>query len=441
MDNECTGTNPQGSKQIKIKEMQPKLENGMLVVGGRTERWMEATWNRQYFVLLPKEHRLSYLIALHEHNSIGHLGTESTIAKIRSRYWIVGIRKIVSSIVSKCVKCKRKFKRLAEQKMSTLPIERLKPSPAFQNVGIDYFGPYTTRGEVQKRTRGKAYGVILCCDVSRAVHLDVVPDYSTASFLLALRRFASIRGWPKNIHSDRGSQLSASARELQQMVKGLNWEEIQRYSHQQGNTWSFSPADAPWHNGSTEALVKTTKRALNVTIGDQIFTFSELQTVMYEVAQLVNQRPIGRKPSNPQECAYLCPNDLILGRSSTHIPQGPFLDTNTKDRYKFIQAVLNNFWKRWTREVFPGLVIQPKWHVDRRNATVGDVVLIQDSNVVRGEWKMGVISAVTPSKDDRIRKVDVTYKRGSTSITVSRTVQRLIILIPSKDNVENETLK
>ena len=45
--------------------------------------------------------------------------------------------------------------------MSPLPIERLKPSPAFLYIAVDYFGPFIIRGEVQKRTRGKAYGVIL----------------------------------------------------------------------------------------------------------------------------------------------------------------------------------------------------------------------------------------------------------------------------------------
>ena len=66
-------------------------------------------------------------------------------------------------------------------------MERIKPSPAFTHVGVDYFGPYATKGEVQKRTRGKGYGIIFSCDVSRAVHLDIVPDYSTISFLQALR--------------------------------------------------------------------------------------------------------------------------------------------------------------------------------------------------------------------------------------------------------------
>ena len=198
--------------------------------------------------------------------------------------------------------------------------------------------------------------------------------------------------------------------------------------------WSFSPADSQWYNGSTEALVKTIKRALTVTIGQQVFTFSEFQTIMYEVSELANERPIGRKPTHPHDGTYLCPNDLLMGRSTSVIPQGPFSDnTNNTDRYKFIQAVCNNFWKRWSREVFPSLVIQPKWHVQKRNVMVGDIVLLQDSNIVRGEWKMGIVSEITASKDGLIRRVNVTYKRDTTKYVVSRAVQKLIVLVPKDE--------
>ena len=67
--------------------------------------------------------------------------------------------------------------------MSPFPIERLKPSPVFLYIAVEYFGPFIIRGEVQKRTRGKAYGVILTCLNSRAVHIDIAPDYSTDTFL------------------------------------------------------------------------------------------------------------------------------------------------------------------------------------------------------------------------------------------------------------------
>ena len=101
-----------------------------------------------------------------------------------------------------------------------------------------------------------------------------------------------------------------------------------------------------------------------------------------------------------------------------------------KQRMRFLQDIVNNFWKRWSREVFPGLVLEPKWHTERRNVQVGDVVLIQDSNVVRGEWKMGIVSKILDSRDKRVRNVEVRYKNGKTDIRVTRPIQRLIVLVP-----------
>ena len=164
--------------------------------------------------------------------------------------------------------------------MCTLPIERLKPSPVFRNIAIDYFGPFITKGEVSKRVRGKGYAIIISCDVSRAVYVDLAPDYATDSLLLAFRRFASFRGWPQHVTSDPGSQLESASKELQRAINGLDWEKLQRFGHQKGFTWTLSPADAPWYNGSVEALVKTIKRALEATVGDHAFTFSEYLTII-----------------------------------------------------------------------------------------------------------------------------------------------------------------
>ena len=71
----------------------------------------------------------------------------------------------------------------------------------------------------------------------------------------------------------------------------------------------------------------------------------------------------------------------------------------------------------------------------------GDLVLVQDSNVVRGEWKRGLVTKVYPSDDGRARRVLVSYKnprpdqkadcyRGQKYTTVERVVQHLIVLIP-----------
>ena len=134
--------------------------------------------------------------------------------------------------------------------------------------------------------------------------------------------------------------------ELKKAIAGLNLEEVKAFGPASEINWSFCPADAPWQNGSTEALVKSVKRALNVVMAGKICSFAEMQTVMHEAVQLVNQRPIGRKPLTPDDGTYLCPNDLLLGH---YYPQGPFSESaNAKQRLNFTQDIIKKFWEKWT---------------------------------------------------------------------------------------------
>lgn len=89
------------------------------------------------------------------------------------------------------------------------------------------------------------YGVIFNCLSTRAVHVDLAADYSTNKFLMVLRRFVSIRGYPSKLYSDNGPQLVAANEELTNIVKGWNQEELQQFSLMEGFKWEFTPADAP----------------------------------------------------------------------------------------------------------------------------------------------------------------------------------------------------
>ena len=80
------------------------------------------------------------------------------------------------------------------------------------------------------------------------------------------------------------------------------------------------------------------------------------------------------------------------------------------------------------------MVIEPKWHTERRNLRAGDIVLIQDANPVRGHWKMGRIENAIDSADKRVRRVLVSYaNEEGTRITVERPVQRLIVIVPNSN--------
>ena len=429
-----------------FKRLCPRMrEDGIIVVGGRVEKWLEISYNKNDLILLPYEHRFARLYAEYIHQR-GHHGVSSTVSKIRARFWITNIQRMVRSIKYNCVICKKIDKQLCQQKMGKLPEERLKPSPPWHYTGIDLFGPFKIRDEVKRRTYGKCYGVIFNCMCTRAVHLDLAPDYSTETFLLVLRRFVSLRGYPAKLYSDNGPQLVAADKELKDITKNWNWDELLEFGVTEGLQWEFSPADAPWYNGTSEALIRSVKRGLNIAIGDNIMTFSELQTACFEVGNLINERPIGKHPTDTDDGVYLSPNDLLLGRSTSRVPSGPFRETtNPRHRFEFVQNIVKSFWRKWTRDYFPSLLIESKWHTAHRDVKVGDVVLIQDSNLVRGNWKLGKVITAKPSKDGRVRRVEIVYKntkpgehvktyRGGGYVTVERPVQRIIVIVPVDEN-------
>ena len=67
--------------------------------------------------------------------------------------------------------------------------------------------------------------------------------------------------------------------------------------------------------------------------------------------------------------------------------------------------------------------------------------MIQDSNTVRGIWKLGVVTGILESKDGRVRNVEVRYKNNKTEVLVRRAVQRLIVIVPAEDNKVQEKLQ
>ena len=209
--------------------------------------------------------------------------------------------------------------------MAELPEQRLAPhTPPFHFTACDYFGPYQVKIGRNKTT--KHYGVIFTCLNTRAVHVEMAVDCSTMDFLQVLRRFFAIHGYPKRIISDNGTQLVGAVAELRKMIRGWDVTKLCDFSAERGIEWNFIAPGAPHQNGYAESLVKSVKIALKKAIGDRL-TPSELYTCLLEVANLVNQRPIGRVPNDPDDGAYICPNDMLLGRASPQVPQGPFKET------------------------------------------------------------------------------------------------------------------
>ena len=101
----------------------------------------------------------------------------------------------------------------------------------------------------------------------------------------------------------------------------------------------------------------------------------------------------------------------------------------------FIESLVNSFWKKWTHCYFPSLLVEQKWHHARRNVAIGDVVIIHDKDLSRGEWKLAKVADVVPGNDGIVRRLKIHYKsKGSNQFTiVTRSVQRVIVILPVEE--------
>ena len=90
-----------------------------------------------------------------------------------------------------------------------------------------------------KRARSviKVCGCIFVCFNSRAVHIEDVSSLETDTYILALRRFTSVRGCPKEIWSDNGTNFTGAERELRRSVRKLNEKQIRRELHSYDAEW------------------------------------------------------------------------------------------------------------------------------------------------------------------------------------------------------------
>ena len=67
----------------------------------------------------------------------------------------------------------------------------------------------------------------------------------------------------------------------------------------------------------------------------------------------MNERPIGTKTTDPNEGAYLCPNDLLLGRASRNAPIGHWTPSNSsKVNLSAISEIVESFWKKMDEVLF-----------------------------------------------------------------------------------------
>lgn len=86
---------------------------------------------------------------------------------------------------------------------------------AFIDCGIDYAGPLQVRMTGGRGNRSQnCYIAVFVCFAIKAIHLEIVTNYTSSAFIAAFQRFVSLRGLPQRMHSDCETNFQGASKEL-----------------------------------------------------------------------------------------------------------------------------------------------------------------------------------------------------------------------------------
>ncbi|XP_037942682.1 uncharacterized protein LOC119675547 [Teleopsis dalmanni] len=141
-----------------------------------------------------------------------------------SEYWIFGLKNLIKKCIRECVRCTRYKALKQKQLMGDLPEYRVNVSAPFAHCGVDYAGPLLikcSKGRGQKTFKG--YVAVFVCMATKALHLELVSDMTSDSFLAALKRLFARRGKCSHVYSDNGTNFVGASKkldkDLQQAIK------------------------------------------------------------------------------------------------------------------------------------------------------------------------------------------------------------------------------
>ncbi|XP_045466602.1 uncharacterized protein LOC123675299 [Harmonia axyridis] len=426
------------SKLVSLNPFVDKI--GLMRVGGRL-RHSGLEEHQKHPIILPKAHKLTKLIVEQQHSKHLHAGVQNLLSLIRLTYWPIDGKNLVKRVVKSCITCFRARPTPTKFIMGELPRARVTPSRPFSKCGVDYAGPIMIKeGTLRRSKLVKAYISIFVCLSTRAVHIELVKDLTTDSFLNALKRLISRRGKPTEIFSDNGSNFVGANNhfiELHNLLKTKSHKDkIENLLASDGIKWSFIPSRSPHMGGIWEAAVKSTKFHLCRILGMASVTYEETYTILVQIEACLNSRPLTPLSSDPNDLIPLTPAHFLIGESLAAAPQSNVQDVKITKlcRYLRMQQLVQQFWARWTKDYLTQLQQRSRWQTASTPPKINDLVVLKDENLPPFRWPMARIVQLHPGADQVIRVVSVKVSTGN---IFRRSISKICVL-PIDDDLKSE---
>jgi hypothetical protein len=159
--------------------------------------------------------------------------------------------------------------------------------------------------------------------------------------------------------------------------------------------WRFIPPISPWWGGWWEKLVRSTKSALQKTLGRRTLTEEQLLTTLVEVEACLNSRPLTCQADDVTDrYDVITPAHFLIGRPFfTPVKEADEACDVTNERLverkQHRHAVLERFWTEWKLE-YLRMLPSPANSRTCYKLKTGSVILVEDASLPRQAWPLGV---------------------------------------------------
>ena len=329
-----------------------------------------------------------------------------------------------------------------------LPKERLIAERPFAVCGVDYSGPHHVK---QGRGTRKVWISLFTCMVSRAIHLEIVPDLTSQAFLQVLRTMSWKKAPPKVLLSDNATCFVGADNTLQELSKE---NETITGLTAQGMEWHFTPARAPWFGAVYERLIGVLKKELIKLVGHSALTYHELAITLAQIEGVINNRPLVQVG----EAEVITPMNILTGRNNNQDDMLAVLDCKeillsaekVKDNlprlYQDTERRLAKFWQVFQQQYLEKIKFSEDTSQKKGGGLtpkVGDLVIIH-SHDPRLKWRKALVLENVVSKDGIIRVCRLRTSTGEITRALKHiypleiNVEKFIDKINEKNHQQND---
>ena len=108
----------------------------------------------EYPIYVPRESILAEKLVEEAHIQTIHGEVTLTMAKVRSKYWVLTLRQLVERVLRQCYGCKKfHVKSYPVPQKGLLSADRTNLDLPFKIIGIDYAGPFLCKSKGEKERK------------------------------------------------------------------------------------------------------------------------------------------------------------------------------------------------------------------------------------------------------------------------------------------------